>query len=334
MKKMHAVGKKKRTLLIISGLVLLLVIYIYLNNGPLFLTKHSGKPFLLAHRGVAQTFHPEGITNDTCTATRIYPPEHQYLENTIASMREAFQLGADMVEFDIQPTRDGKFAIFHDWTLDCRTNGKGVTRDHTLAELQKLDIGYGYSADGGKTFPFRGKGVGLMPSLDEVMHTFPDRAFLIHIKSNDPQEGTQLANYLSNLPEQQQRLLTVYGGDKPVAVVHQRLPQLKVMSVETEKSCMVPYLALGWTGYVSSACHNIELHIPEKVAPWLWGWPDRFLDRMAAVDTRVIVVGGDGSEFSTGFDSPADIQRLPADYSGGIWTNRIDKIAPLYRDMR
>jgi glycerophosphoryl diester phosphodiesterase len=169
-----------------------------------------------------------------------------------------------------------------------------------------------------------------MPSLDEVMHTFPDRAFLIHIKSNDPQEGTQLANYLTALPAQHQRLLTVYGGDKPVAVVHQRLPQLKVMSVEIEKSCMIPYLALGWTGYVSSACRNIELHIPEKVAPWLWGWPYRFLDRMATVDTRVIIVGGDGSEFSTGFDAPADIQRLPAGYTGGIWTNRIDKIAPLY----
>ena len=30
-------------------------------------------------------------------------------------------------------------------------------RDKTLAELQALDIGYGYTADGGKTFPFRGR---------------------------------------------------------------------------------------------------------------------------------------------------------------------------------
>ncbi|GHO97639.1 hypothetical protein KSF_076870 [Reticulibacter mediterranei] len=67
---MHAVNKKKRTLLIISGLVLLLVIYVYLNNGPLFLQAHSGKPLLLAHRGVAQTFHPEGITNDTWIRSR------------------------------------------------------------------------------------------------------------------------------------------------------------------------------------------------------------------------------------------------------------------------
>lgn len=90
---------------------------------------------------MAQTFHMEGITNDTCTAERIYPPEHPYLENTIASMQAAFDRGADVVESDIQPTKAGQFAVFHNWTLGCRTNGEGVTRDFSLAHLQKLDNG-------------------------------------------------------------------------------------------------------------------------------------------------------------------------------------------------
>jgi glycerophosphoryl diester phosphodiesterase len=96
------------------------------------------------------------VRNDTCTAARMLPPEHDYLENTIASMEASFKAGADIVEFDVHPTTDGHFAVFHDWTLDCRTNGKGVTREHSLQELKTLDIGYGYTADGGKTFPFRG----------------------------------------------------------------------------------------------------------------------------------------------------------------------------------
>ena len=103
------------------------------------------------------------------------------------------QAGADIVEFDIHPTTDGHFAVFHDWTVDCRTEGRGVTREHTLAQLKALDVGYGYTADGGKTFPFRGRGVGLMPSLDEVLDAFPGRRFLINIKSNDPAEGALLA---------------------------------------------------------------------------------------------------------------------------------------------
>src|SRR5262245_28364686 len=100
----------------------------------------AGKPIggvrLLAHRGVAQQFSREGVDNDTCTATRIEPPVHDYLENTPRSMQAAALMGADMVEIDIAPTADGRIAVFHDWTVDCRTEGKGETRSKTLAELQ------------------------------------------------------------------------------------------------------------------------------------------------------------------------------------------------------
>ncbi|HWL13904.1 MAG TPA: hypothetical protein VNQ57_12995, partial [Ureibacillus sp.] len=46
------------------------------------------------------------------------------------------------------------------------------------------------------------------------------------------------------------------------------------------------------------------------------------------VNTRVIVVAGDGG-WSEGFDSAEDLKRLPDHFTGGIWTNRIDRIAPL-----
>lgn len=103
------------------------------------------------------------------------------------------------------------------------------------------------------------------------------------------------------------------------------------MSKATMKSCLIPYIATGWTGYVPRACENTELHIPEKIGPFLWGWPNRFLNRMNRINTRTIIVGGNGSEFSTGFDSAKDIKRLPDNYSGGIWTNRIDRLGPYYK---
>jgi glycerophosphoryl diester phosphodiesterase len=103
------------------------------------------------------------------------------------------------------------------------------------------------------------------------------------------------------------------------------------MSKATMKSCLIPYIATGWTGYVPKACENTELHIPERIGPFLWGWPNRFLNRMDHIDTRTIIVGGNGSEFSTGFDSIEDIKRLPPNYSGGIWTNRIDRLGPYYQ---
>ncbi|KAB7706006.1 glycerophosphodiester phosphodiesterase [Bacillus aerolatus] len=314
----------------IVWLLLVLMVFMYINNSSLFAKEREGKPLLLAHRGIAQTFSLEGVEGDTCTAERIYPPEHSFLENTIPSMEAAFAAGADIVELDVHITKDNQFAVFHDWTLDCRTNGTGVTRDYTMAELKKLDIGYGYTADGGKTHPFRGKGINLMPSLNEVMKHFPNEPLLIHVKSNDPEEGTLLAQYLSQFPKERLKAITVYGGDEPVAELRKQLPEMKVMSKETMKACLIPYIATGWTGHVPEACQNTELHVPEKIAPFLWGWPNRFLDRMDEANVRTIIVGGNGSGFSSGFDSEEDIKRLPENYTGGIWTNRIDKIGEIY----
>lgn len=315
----------------IACFLLLLLVFMYVNNHSFYVQPDHKGPLLLAHRGLGQTFSMAGITNDTCTAKRIYPPEHHFLENTLPSMAAAYKHGADIVEFDVHITKDQQFAVFHDWTLDCRTNAKGTTKDYTMSQLKKLDIGYNYTADQGRTYPFRGKGVGLMPSLTEVLNRFPQQALLIDIKSNDPKEGELLAKYLAKLPANRLSQLAVYGGDEPIAALKKRLPQLRVMSKATMKACLFPYLAVGWTGYVPLACHHSQLHIPEKLAPFLWGWPYQFQRRMDAVDTRVILVGGDGSSFSSGFDTPADIKRLPEHYSGGIWTNRIDRIAPLFQ---
>lgn len=301
---------------------------IWLNNTSLW-TSPQTKTTLLAHRGLGQTFSPAGLTATTCTATRIFSPEHSFIENTLPSMRAAFAAGADVVELDVHPTTDGQIAVFHDWTLDCRTDGRGVTRDHTLAELKQLDVGYGYTADGGKTYPLRGTGVALMPSLDEVLTAFPDKRFLIHIKSNDPDEGRRLAARLKSLPNAQLSRLMIYGGQLPVAEAR-RMLDIQTMSGPTEKRCLIRYLLLGWSGYVPSDCERSLLLVPANYAHWLWGWPNRFLTRMRGHDSDVFVVGAyDGGDFSSGIDRPDDLALLPAAFAGGIWTNRIDRIAPL-----
>jgi glycerophosphoryl diester phosphodiesterase len=81
---------------------------------------------------------------------------------------------------------------------------------------------------------------------------------------------------------------------------------------------------------VPQACKNAMVLVPINVAPFLWGWPDRFLNRMAAANGEVFVLGPyRGGEFSTGIDTPEQLARLPEGYSGGIWTNEIETIARL-----
>jgi len=307
----------------------LFISFVYVNNTNLWQTRTAALPLLLAHRGLGQDFTREGLTGETCTATRILSPEHNFLEDTLPAMEAAFAYGAAIVEFDVHPTIDGHFAVFHDWTLDCRTNGAGVTREQTLAYLKTLDVGYGYTADGGKSFPFRGQGVGLIATLAEVLQTFPDRHFLINIKSNDPHEGKLLAATLGQLPSARQQQLMVYGAELPIAVVRAQVPAVRTMSGASLKGCLLRYWAFGWSGYRPARCTNMLLLIPTNVAPWLWGWPHRFVQRMASLNTDVFLVddyaGGSSSE---GINSLSDLGKVPPAYTGGVWTDRIDIIGP------
>ena len=300
----------------------------FLNTSRLAPAAESS-PLLIAHRGLGQNFTREGINAETCTAERMLPPEHAYLENTIEGFAASFEAGADIVEFDIHPTTDGHFVVFHDWTLDCRTDGTGVTREHTLAELKALDIGYGYTADGGETYPFRGQPPGLMPTLDEVLEAFPDRRFLINVKSDDPEEGQLLAEALLQLPEAQRDLLMVYGGGRALAAFKAALPGLVTLSTDNVRRCLIGYELTGWIGIIPQSCHDSLFMIPVNYARFVWGFPQRLAARLEGVGTTLVVLGvDDGSGFSTSIDDLETLAMLPDQFDGAIWTNRIDLIGP------
>ena len=320
-----SLSKRKRVLLGLGLGVLLVIAGLWTGNSSALWGDDDGRPLLLAHRGIAQTFPLEGVQSDTCTASRIHPPEHSYVENTLPSMRAAFAAGADMLEVDVQVTADDRLVVFHDSTLECRTDGTGPVRSRTLGDLRRLDLGYGYTADGGATYPLRGRGVGLLPTVEQVVAEFPDRELLLDLKNDDPAEGDRLATYLATLPTERLSRIGVYGGDAAVAKVADRLPGLRATSRKIMKDCLTDYAATGWTGRAPDACRHTELHLPQRYGRLMWGWPNLFVDRMRAVDTRVILVAGDGG-WSAGFDRPADLATVPADWSGWLWTNRVDAI--------
>lgn len=304
-----------------------LVAALWLGNSSWLHGAPGRPPLLLAHRGMAQTFPIAGLTGSEDTSKLIYPPEHPYLENTLASMAAAFARGADIVEVDVQRTADGQFAVFHDELLEFRTDGKGLVRAHSLAALKQLDVGFGYTADGGRTFPFRGKGVGLMPSLDEVLARFPERELLLDVKRGDVLDAEALAAFLAQLPPARLGWLAAYGGDAAMTALRHTLPALRVMSRRSLVRASLAYFALGWSGYLPEACRGTEIRLPLRFAPLFWGWPHRFVARLESVDTRVVLVSGDG-RWSEGFDSLDSLSDIPAGYAGVIWTNRIDRIGP------
>lgn len=313
--------------LCIIGVVTLLLSGCASEHDLNFVKPNRDAPIVLAHRGVSQTFDAVGVTDATCTASRIYPPKHRVLENTIESIDASIKLGASVVEIDVHPTTDGEFAVFHDWTLECRTNGTGRTRDHSMSYLKSLDIGYGYTADHGKSFPFRGKAIGQMPSLKEVLVAFPQQPLLVNIKSKDPAEGERLAAYLAELPKARRELIAVYGAEEPIKAVRAQVPGILTMSRESLKSCLIGYLLVGWSGAIPKSCERTVVLVPINYSTWLWGWPATFIKRMEAAGSAVFVLGAYHSGPSQGIDTVEELNKLPQEYKGGIWTNELELIS-------
>ncbi|HEX8064412.1 MAG TPA: glycerophosphodiester phosphodiesterase family protein [Allosphingosinicella sp.] len=285
-----------------------------------WIAARSQKPLVLvAHRGLAQQFDRAGVGRDTCTATRIRPPEHDFIENTLRSMSNARHFGADAIELDVHPTSDGQTVVFHDWTLDCRTEGKGPVRGHTLADLKKLDVGYGYTADGGKTFPLRGKGVGGMPTVEEALRETPKMRLFFNFKSKDPGDADALVAAFRRAGVEIDGKFAFYGHPAVTRRMKQLVPGAWTFWKGEMKACLTDYVKFGWTSYIPESCHNTTVAVPLNYQWAIWGWPKRFIARMESVGTRVILMGPYEKGEIAGIERPEQLDKVPRDFRGYLW---------------
>ncbi len=65
---------------------------------------------------------------------------HSLPENSIEAALHAFQIGADMVEIDVQCIADNTLVVIHDDTLDRTTNARGPVKDLTATELAQTRL--------------------------------------------------------------------------------------------------------------------------------------------------------------------------------------------------
>lgn len=77
------------------------------------------KPLVIAHRG-----------------SSINAPE-----NTMSAYRKAIEAKADMLEADINISKDGVLVMAHDYKLGRTIKAEGLISDYTFSELQQMDAG-------------------------------------------------------------------------------------------------------------------------------------------------------------------------------------------------
>jgi len=172
-----------------------------------------------------------------------------------------------------------------------------------------------------------------MPSLEDVLAAMPNKQFIINFKSNDPKEGAMLADFVRAHPQWESAVWGVYGGDKPVFTAKASLPDIKAWGGKQMTSCLLQYIGYGWTGYMPPPCHDTMIMVPVNFTWLLWGWPNRFLDRMRSVGSEVILIGpyAPGDAGTSGIDTADQAAAIPGRFPGYVWTNEIASIAPLLR---
>lgn len=315
----------------IGGLWILLVLGLLLNSSR-WAPDPAGNLKMIAHRGVHHLYDPTGVGRDDCTAVRMLPGQEklEIFENSIHSIRAAVTAKADMVEVDVAPTRDGRMVLFHDWTVDCRTNGKGDTRDLTLAQLKRLDIGHGYSADGGRSFPLRGKGVGKIPTVEEALAAESGKPFLFNFKSKDAAEADQLAAILKAAGRDPVAEGDgFYGAKGPVERMRQMFPGAWTWTTDEIKACTKDYAWMGWLGIMPDSCRQRTLLVPLDYQWVMAGWPNRTIARMEAAGTRILITGPmDKDRSGRGLTRGAQLGEIPSSYNGYVMVEDIRQVGP------
>jgi glycerophosphoryl diester phosphodiesterase len=161
----------------------------------------------------------------------------KYPENTMLAFRKAVEAGTDGVETDVQLSRDGEVVIIHDETLDRTTNGAGFVKDHTLAELKKLD------ATG--TFPGR---------FDrQEIPTF--REFCDWLKETDIVANIELKNSVIYYPELEKKCVDIIraaGVERKIifsSFNHATLFRLKELAPDIPVGALVENAGLEYAGF-------------------------------------------------------------------------------------
>ncbi len=160
--------KTKKRLLIALAVILCLALgvvgimvphmYIPRISDSLSVSSHTSRqPLMIAHRGLS------GIAP----------------QNSLPAVEKAIEYGYDGCEFDIHTTKDGKWVVIHDDTVDAMTDGEGNVEDFTLEEIRKLKLDSGHGIESYENLQ--------VPTLEEVLEIIAESEItpVIEIKKCD-----------------------------------------------------------------------------------------------------------------------------------------------------
>ena len=194
----------KQLLTLICGVYLFLYILGFMipqkTTHPIL--QRLSKPVTIAHQG----------------GNKVYPDE------SLLAFTNAINMGIQVIELDVHRSRDGIIVINHDDTIDRLTDGTGLIRQMSWAELRQVDGAYNWSPDG-LTYPYRGKEIKIL-SLIEVMDAFPQQMYDIEIKQHDPPLEKDLCDLLRQYGVAADQVIVDSFRDETLTRFHDICPEV------------------------------------------------------------------------------------------------------------
>lgn len=266
---------------------------------------------LVEPRAVAPFFAPEG-RNGPVLVVAHQGGEVLRPSNTMEAFRHAVDLGADVLDTDMHRSSDGVLVLIHDETVDRTSDGTGAVRDLTIEALRQLDFGYRFRAlDDQATYPWRGRGLGIV-TVEELFAEFGrDVRYGIEIKQTVPEAARELCDLITRSGLEDRVLVSSFAQPN-MDVFRLACPEVATSATEAEVRRFVILDRLRLTGF-DRPDHD-AFQVPESVRRWRL-LTDGFLD--TAEDWNLPVVPWT-------VDDPEAMDRLIGDGVRGINTNRPD----------
>lgn len=199
---------------------------------------HLPRPLLFAHRGASW----------------------ELPENTLPAFARGLEAGAQVLEMDVHLSRDGEVVVCHDASLERTTNGRGLVRALSYAELEQLNA----------AARFRGTLTGdtyKIPRLREVLEAFPQACFNIEIKQREPDAVTPTLEVLQGV-DPERVLLT--AGDHTIMQALEAAQPAVPLGLSAQQ-CWLAFKR-AWWGEVPECFRGRSMQIPPRIKglPLLW----------------------------------------------------------------
>lgn len=179
--------------------------------------------------------------------------------NTMIAFRHSLDVGADVLDTDMHMTRDGVLVLIHDETVDGSSNGSGEVRNMTLDELRQLDFGYTFSTDDGQTYPYRGRGHGIV-TVDELFSEFTDTRFGIEIKQTTVEAATKLCALIEE-HDYTQRVVVSSFSDENMSAFRDACPSVATSATTGEARRFYIFQFVRLSGFYSPPFDSLQ--VPE-----------------------------------------------------------------------